>query len=98
MHGCPIAAFGVLCVVEQPTKLTFFSNFVVDAATMSDGPELLPADVKPSHYEVKLTPNFENFTFDGQVVRTWHIYFLPTFCLIAGSCLGISLTLFLIVV
>jgi hypothetical protein len=37
---------------------------------MSDGPELLPADVKPSHYEVKLTPNFENFTFDGEVVSS----------------------------
>ena len=33
----------------------------------SDGPELLPGDVKPSNYNVRLTPSFDDFTFDGTV-------------------------------
>lgn len=33
----------------------------------SDGPELLPADVKPTNYALRLTPNFDDVTFDGSV-------------------------------
>ena len=33
----------------------------------SDGPELLPGDVKPSNYSVRLTPSFDDFTSDGTV-------------------------------
>jgi aminopeptidase 2 len=28
---------------------------------------LLPTNVRPNHYRVHLTPNFETFKFDGQV-------------------------------
>lgn len=28
---------------------------------------LLPSNVRPKHYRVHLTPNFETFQFDGQV-------------------------------
>lgn len=30
--------------------------------------ELLPINVKPIHYDIILEPDFDKFTFDGQVV------------------------------
>ena len=32
------------------------------------GREILPANVKPLHYDLTLEPNFEKFTYDGTVV------------------------------
>ena len=34
----------------------------------AQGRELLPANVKPVHYDLTLEPNFESFTYDGQIV------------------------------
>lgn len=30
--------------------------------------ELLPTNVKPTHYDLSLEPDFDKFTFDGRVV------------------------------
>lgn len=44
----------------------------VDATTagidITKGREVLPKNVKPLHYHLTLEPNFEDFTFDGEVV------------------------------
>lgn len=34
----------------------------------SNGREVLPANVKPLHYDLTLEPNFEKFTYEGKVV------------------------------
>ena len=41
------------------------SGSVVD---ITAGREILPANVKPTHYRLTLEPNFEKFTFNGTVV------------------------------
>ena len=35
---------------------------------VSKGRELLPTNVKPLHYALTLEPDFENFTYEGEVV------------------------------
>ena len=35
---------------------------------VSKGREVLPANVKPAHYSLTLEPNFEKFTYEGEVV------------------------------
>jgi aminopeptidase 2 len=34
---------------------------------ISKGREILPANVKPTNYDLTLEPDFENFTYDGSV-------------------------------
>ena len=35
---------------------------------VSKGREVLPANVKPLHYDLTLEPDFENFSYEGTVV------------------------------
>lgn len=35
---------------------------------VSKSREVLPANVKPLHYDLTLEPNFEKFTYEGKVV------------------------------
>jgi aminopeptidase 2 len=35
---------------------------------IAKGREVLPKNVKPTHYDLTLEPNFETFKFDGKVV------------------------------
>lgn len=37
------------------------------AVDLAMGREVLPKNVKPLHYHLKLEPNFEKFTFEGEV-------------------------------
>jgi aminopeptidase 2 len=37
------------------------------SVNITQGREVLPTNVKPLHYDVKLEPNFEDFTFKGTV-------------------------------
>jgi aminopeptidase 2 len=36
-------------------------------STLAAGREILPANVKPIHYDLTLTPDFKTFKFDGAV-------------------------------
>lgn len=40
------------------------------------GREVLPANVKPVHYDLTLEPNFESFKYDGTVVIEYVLAFL----------------------
>jgi aminopeptidase 2 len=40
---------------------------VEGGGTLAQGRELLPAHVKPLHYDLVLEPDFEKFTFEGSV-------------------------------
>lgn len=46
-------------------------HFGVDAhasVDISKGREVLPANVKPVHYDLTLEPDFDSFTYNGTVV------------------------------
>lgn len=38
------------------------------AAAVSGGREVLPANVKPTHYDLTLEPDLEKFTYHGRVI------------------------------
>ena len=38
------------------------------AAVASQGREVLPTNVKPTHYDLTLEPDFEKFSYEGTVV------------------------------
>lgn len=40
----------------------------VGSTQVPAGREILPANVKPVHYDLTLEPDFEKFTYDGTVV------------------------------
>lgn len=50
------------------------------------GREILPANVKPLHYDLTLEPNFEDFSFKGTV----HIEYASLFSLISAVYLRIA--------
>lgn len=33
----------------------------------TDGGHRLPRNVLPTHYDIKITPDLKNFTFDGEI-------------------------------
>jgi aminopeptidase 2 len=35
---------------------------------ISSGREVLPTNVKPTHYDLTLEPHFETFKYDGKVI------------------------------
>lgn len=37
------------------------------AMTVAQGREVLPANVKPVHYDLTLEPDFDSFTYEGTV-------------------------------
>ena len=44
----------------------------------TDGGHRLPRSVVPTHYDIKITPDLKNFTFDGEItisVRVRQFYF-----------------------
>ena len=48
----------------------------------TDGGHRLPRNVIPTHYDIKITPDLKNFTFDGEVtisVQVSHFSFLFLF-------------------
>lgn len=47
------------------------SNFKSFSATNVPERQLLPKNVKPVNYDLKLTPNFETFKFDGNLDLTY---------------------------
>jgi aminopeptidase 2 len=49
-------------------KLSETAEVVGGGMDVSKGRELLPANVKPLHYHLTLEPNFEKFTYEGEVV------------------------------
>lgn len=45
---------------------------------VSQGREVLPSNVKPVHYSLTLEPNFEKFTYEGEVVIEYVKPKIPT--------------------
>ena len=43
-------------------------NVSAGSMDVTKGREVLPANVKPLHYDLKLEPNFEKFSYEGTVV------------------------------
>lgn len=44
------------------------SEDVGSSVDVSQAREVLPTNVKPTHYDLTLEPNFEDFTYKGKVV------------------------------
>jgi aminopeptidase 2 len=47
---------------------TLGAEEVRGAMDVSNGRQILPANVKPRHYDLTLEPDFEKFTFEGTVI------------------------------
>lgn len=44
------------------------SELVGSSMDVSGGREVLPTNVKPTHYDLTLEPDLEKFTFSGRVI------------------------------
>ena len=44
------------------------SHDIEGSVDVTKGREVLPTNVKPTHYDLTLEPNFEKFTYEGTVV------------------------------
>jgi hypothetical protein len=55
------------------------ANIEAASAAVPNGRQLLPANVKPVHYDLTLEPEFETFTYDGTVKIT-SVFIFEVFC------------------
>ena len=60
------------------------------STNVTHGREVLPTNVKPTHYDLTLEPDFEKFTYDGTVIIE---YVLSSYICLGGIHLCIELRL-----
>ena len=68
-----------------------YNPFIGDSNTIGAS-QLLPTNLKPTHYDIQLEPDLENATFDGSVIIHFDVLKTATFILLNSVNLDITKT------